>query len=324
MTDVIVVGAGVSGLSCAVRLLEAGFTVRVWTRDAPATTTSSIAAAIWYPFHAQPRDRVAAWARTSLDELVRLAAVEGTGIRVLPGVELSGRHPESPWWAKGVPGFRRARPEELPPGRTGHAMQLPAMDMPIYLDWLQQRVDALGGEVRGRTVASLDKAADECPIVVNCTGLGARELEGDFEVYAARGQVVHVRCPEVNRFILDNDGPQGVTYVIPRTEVVVLGGTSEDGVETLEPDAATTEAILGRCRAVEPRLKGAEVVAVKVGLRPCRTSVRLEAAPRTSDKLLIHNYGHGGAGVTVSWGCADEVVQLVRSGTGDSPGLGRR
>jgi D-amino-acid oxidase len=189
-------------------------------------------------------------------------------------------------------------------------MELPAVDMPVYLGWLQRRVEALGGRVESRVVASLDEALAEAPAVVNCSGLAARELADDRQVYAARGQVVHVRAPDVDRFVLDNYGPDGMAYVIPRTEVVVLGGTSEDGDENLDADDVTTAGILERCAAIEPRVRGAEVVAVKVGLRPCRTTVRLEPERRGTG-VIIHNYGHGGAGVTLSWGCAQEVAELV-------------
>ena len=54
MGRVIVVGAGVIGLSCAVRLLEAGHRVDVLARDLPRETTSAVAAAIWYPYRAWP------------------------------------------------------------------------------------------------------------------------------------------------------------------------------------------------------------------------------------------------------------------------------
>ena len=312
MSNAIVVGAGVSGLSCAIGLAEAGFTVRVLTRDAPKDTTSAIAAAIWYPFHAEPRERLAGWGRVTLEELIHLSAEPGTGIRVLPGVELTGRAAIDPWWASGVPGFREARPDEVPPGRTGHAMELPAVDMPVYLEWLRRRLLDLGGVIEMRELKALDEALAMAPIVVNCAGMAARELLGDAEVYAARGQVVHVRAPEIDRFIMDNYGPDGMTYVIPRTEVVVCGGTSLDGVEDLDVDDATTAAILERAGALEPRVRGAEVVNVEVGLRPCRSTVRLEAETRDGG-LLVHNYGHGGSGVTLSWGCAAEVLELCRT-----------
>src|SRR5919112_1316411 len=79
MARVLVVGAGVIGLSCAVRLLERGHEVAVVARDLPLETTSAVAAALWYPYLAHPPERVAAWARTTYDVLTGLADDPRTG-----------------------------------------------------------------------------------------------------------------------------------------------------------------------------------------------------------------------------------------------------
>ena len=99
---------------------------------------------------------------------------------------------------------------------------------------------------------------------------------------------------------------------MPRTHDCILGGTAEAGVDRLEADDAQTRAILERCAALAPHLAGAEVLEVKVGLRPGRDQVRLEVERPQPNKLVIHDYGHGGAGVTLSWGCAEEVVSLLQ------------
>jgi D-amino-acid oxidase len=120
------------------------------------------------------------------------------------------------------------------------------------------------------------------------------------------------RCG-VERFVLDDFGADGITYVVPRSNDCILGGTVEEGRESLEADESTTLEILARCRALEPRLEQAKLLGANVGLRPGRPEVRLEAEPFASGRLVVHNYGHGGAGVTLSWGCADEVCELVRA-----------
>src|SRR5687768_14039164 len=98
MGRVIVVGAGVVGLTCAVRLLEAGHRVDVVARDLPLETTSAVAAALWYPHRALPQDRVTGWARVSYAAFAALADDERTGVRMLTGTEVLRDHQPDPWW----------------------------------------------------------------------------------------------------------------------------------------------------------------------------------------------------------------------------------
>lgn len=146
-------------------------------------------------------------------------------------------------------------------------------------------------------------------MVVLATGIGARELPGDPAMSPVRGQVVRVRAPAVQRWVLDEGHPEGLVYVVPRVDDVVCGGVDEPGAESQSPDPDTAWRILARCTDTVAELAGAEVVGHAVGLRPYRHSVRLERDP--TDPAVVHCYGHGGAGVTLSWGCADEVTALV-------------
>ncbi len=125
---------------------------------------------------------------------------------------------------------------------------------------------------------------------------------------------VRVTAPGVQEWLLDQSDPADLVYVVPRERDVVLGGTAEEGREDRTPDAATTAAIRARCAALLPELRGAPVVGVAVGLRPVRPEVRLEA-----DGRVVHCYGHGGAGVTLAWGCAVEVAALLGAGAGRYP-----
>jgi D-amino-acid oxidase len=312
--DVLVIGCGVSGLSCGIRLLEAGHAARIWARDMPLQTTSSVAAAVWYPYKAYPEHLVVGWAAAAYADFVQLAQVPAAGVAMREGVELFPWEVDEPWWRDAVPGFRRAGAADLPAGyRDGYVFEAPVIEMPVYLGWLLARFETLGGRVERRALASLDEALAASDVVVNCAGLGARELASDASMLPIRGQIVRVAQVGLDRFVLDDYNPSGVTYVVPRGRDCVLGGTADEGREDLAPDAATAEAILARCVALEPRLRGAAILEHKVGLRPGRPSVRLEAE-RRGGKLLVHNYGHGGAGVTLSWGCAAEVLALVEAG----------
>jgi D-amino-acid oxidase len=99
-----------------------------------------------------------------------------------------------------------------------------------------------------------------------------------------------------------------VIYLFPHRDTVILGGTVADGDWDTEPRPEVAERILADIAAIEPRVLDAPVVAHRVGLRPARPEVRLEAEPLNGGRVLWHNYGHGGAGVTLSWGCAREVA----------------
>ena len=299
MGRVIVVGAGVVGLTCAVRLLEAGHRVDVVARDLPLETTSAVAAALWYPYRALPQDRVTAWAATSYAVLADLARDERTGVRMLTGTEVLRTPQPDPWWRAAVPSLDRET--ALPPGYAdGWTFVSPVVDMPVHLRWLTARIDELGGTLTRMNLSALPA---DGTLVVDATGLGARHFGADPAVTPVRGQVVVLEQVGLERWTLDADGP---TYVVPRSSEIVVGGTAEEGEWSRTPDSATAEAVLHRATALVPELEGARVLRHKVGLRPARPTVRLE---RVGD--VIHTYGHGGAGVTLSWGCAADVVGLA-------------
>jgi D-amino-acid oxidase len=302
MSDrVVVVGAGVVGLSCALRLLEAGHRVDVLARDLPLETTSSVAAALWYPYLALPQDRVTAWGRATYAELARLAGTEGSGVTMRRGTEVLAEPTPDPWWVAAVPDLERIAPPA--PYADGWSFVAPVVEMPRYLTWLAARIEEAGGTVTRMALPPLP----EGPLVVNCAGLGARGLAADPSVTPVRGQVVVVEQVGLEEWWLAEDGP---TYVIPRSRDIVLGGTDDAGEWDRRPAPEVAADIVRRANALVPALTGARVLRQRVGLRPARPAVRLE---RAGD--VIHCYGHGGAGVTLSWGCADEVASLARTGT---------
>ncbi|HEV2721737.1 MAG TPA: FAD-dependent oxidoreductase [Thermoanaerobaculia bacterium] len=264
MTTVAVAGAGVAGLTCGVVLSEAGFDVTLFAAEVEATT-SAVAAAIWYPYHIEPRHKVERWARASYRQFEKLARVRGSGVSM---VEFDV---------------------------DGERITVPLIETPIYLPWLRRTL-----RIRRKTIRDL--RALDADVVVNCTGLGARELCGDGDLRPGRGVVLRTRNPGIVRHAVVMEP---LTYVLTRTDDVVLGGTDDD-VESRDVPRALAEKIYARCKAVEPRLPAE--LGVDVGFRPLRSAVRLER-----EGNVIHNYGHGGAGFTVSWGCARDVLRLTRS-----------
>jgi D-amino-acid oxidase len=309
---VLVVGCGVIGLTAGVLMREMGLDVGIVTAALPLQTTSSVAAALWLPYKAYPEDRVLTWGSRTFEVFEDLSRVPESGVRMRQGVEIWREPVPDPWWASAVPGVRRCTDDALPPGYTdGHAFVAPVIEMPVYLGYLLDRFLGSGGRVEHRAVSSLEEAG-EGGVVVNCAGLGARELVGDPSMEPIRGQIVRVRNPGLERFVLDEDNPEGVTYVIPRSRDCILGGTAEEGEWDTEPVPETAAAILRRCAELEPRLAGAKVLEHKVGLRPGRPEIRLEIEDVAQSPPRVHNYGHGGSGVTLSWGCAEETLRLVR------------
>lgn len=304
----LVVGAGVVGLSCAVRLREAGIRADVVADAFGPATTSAAAAALWYPYRADPPERVTGWAARTREELERLATDPATGVVLRDGVEYVREDAGEPWWAAAVPGL--AWVDGGPAGCVGGwSFRAPVADTGRYLNWLAARLTGLGGTLRRQRVRSVAQVRADADVIVLATGIGARELPGDPTLIPVRGQVVRVRAPGVQRWVLDEGHPDGLVYVVPRIDDVVCGGVDEPGAESPDTDPDTARRIMARCSDTVGELVGAEVLDHAVGLRPYRPSVRLERDP--ADPGVVHCYGHGGAGVTLSWGCADEVTALV-------------
>ncbi len=303
MARVTVVGAGVVGLTCAVRLLEDGHRVDVLARDLPLETTSAVAAAIWYPYRASPLERVLSWSARSYEVFVGLADVAGAGVALRGGVEVFAMPQDDPWWRPAVPHLDHVEPP------SGYAdawtFLAPVVEMPVYLTWLTSRIEELGGTITRLNLPALPRGPD---VVVNASGIGARHLAEDPSVGPASGQVVYVEQVGLEQWWLDSSAD--LTYVVPRSHDIVVGGTDREGDWSRTPSPSTAEAMLERGRRLVPALAGARVLRHRVGLRPARPSVRVELVA-SGGSTVVHCYGHGGAGVTLSWGTADEVSALV-------------
>lgn len=312
--EMIVVGCGVIGLSSAIRLREAGYDAHIVARDLPPFTISNAAAAIWYLYAAYPLERAIPWARATFLEFVRLAQeVPGCGVSILPTTEMVAHAVEDPWWVAFAPRFKRLSVDELLPGFVdGFTTDVPLIEPAIYLPYLIDRFQALGGTITQRDLRTLEDLYDTGATIVNCTGVWARHVAGDEGVYPLRGQVVRVsRTPGVETAFLDDTDPLWPVYIIPRSEDIILGGTLQEADWTLHTRPENTAEILRRTTAIRPALHEAEIVSEAVGLRPGRKEVRLEAERATEKTVVLHNYGHGGAGFTLSWGCADEIAALA-------------
>ena len=304
----LVVGAGVSGLSSGIRLLEDGWDVTIWSSDFSPNTTSDIAAALWYPFLSAPVERTGAWGSNTYNIFKELARQKDTGVSMTQTYEYFRSSPSNPPWKDFVDDFKRTS-ENLPSGYIeSFSFVTPIIEMPIYLEWLMKRYESLGGKSKKKTISSFDAIRPSFEIIINCTGLNSGELLEDEEVYPVRGQIIRVKAPLTEMYL--DQQIETLAYIVPRSNDVVLGGVAQHGSWSLEQNTEDHDFILNKCASIIPELKDAEIIEDLVGLRPGRTEVRLEKEERDGADL-IHNYGHGGSGVTLSWGCADEVVELA-------------
>jgi D-amino-acid oxidase len=306
-----VIGAGVSGLTSAILLAEYGYPTAIFAEDTGPGTTSAAAGAIWYPYDAGPSAGAIGWALETHRVLQDLARNPRSGVSVIEQrVYSRGDEIEIPDWAEPLGARWLEGSSEIPGAFTsGFALRVPLMDTSIYLDYLAGRFASAGGEAAAPVrFENLEEVALKFDLVINCAGIGARTLVPDPDLEPHRGQVALVPKMDIEYAIVCDDPP--LMYAIPRTNDCVFGGTN-DVSDDRAIEAAATARILAECsRALE--INNPVVLAERVGLRPFRrTGVRVERAEMRDGRAVIHNYGHGGAGFTLSWGCAREVLRLA-------------
>ena len=322
MDHVAIIGAGVSGLTCGVVFAERGYRTAIFAKETGQQTTSGAAGALWFPYDAEPAERVIPWALETYKALVDLSREARAGVSMIELRQFSrAGEIEIPDWA--IPlGAQAVIPSpstspragsaqrSLESFKSGFSLRVPLMDTTIYLDYLANRFVAAGGSIAAnvqfKQLEGVDRKFD---LVINCTGIGARELVQDRDLEPHRGQVAVV--PSIEDFscaIVCDDVP--LMYAIPRRNDCVFGGTN-DISSNLAVDPATTDRIVAECSRVL-KIEKPNVLTERVGLRPFRKSgVRLERDRLHDGRTVIHNYGHGGSGFTLSWGCAREVLNLA-------------
>jgi len=310
--SVAIIGAGVSGLTCSVVFAENGYGTVIFAKEVAQQTTSGAAAAVWFPYDAEPLEKVIPWALQTLAVLADLARVSATGVSMIELRQFSRtREIQIPDWA--IPLGVSVIPSvegSLESFKSGFSLRVPLMDTTVYLDYLAARFLKAGGAITANVcfekIEDVDRKFD---LVINCAGIGARELVQDADLEPHRGQVAIVqKIDKLSCAIVCDDAP--LMYAIPRTNDCVFGGTNEIS-DDLHVDPRSTARILDECSRVL-NIDKPNVLAERVGLRPFRKSgVRLERDRLRDGRTVIHNYGHGGAGFTLSWGCAREVLDLA-------------
>jgi D-amino-acid oxidase len=309
-----IVGAGVSGLTCGVVFAERGYQTAIFAKEIGQRTTSGAAAAIWFPYDVEPADRVIAWALQTRRVLTHLARDRDSGVSLVELRQFSRTTEiEIPDWA--IPLGASVIPSELEDSdefTSGFTITVPLTDTTIYLDYLAARFLNAGGDINANVCfEELEDVDSRFDLVVNCAGIGARELVHDIDLEPHRGQVAIVpRIKSLPYAVVCDDAP--LMYAIPRRNDCVFGGTNERSDE-LTADSATTTRLVAECsRAL--KIQKPDVLAERVGLRPYRKSGVRVARDRLRDgRTVVHDYGHGGSGFTLSWGCADDILQLAET-----------
>jgi D-amino-acid oxidase len=318
-----VIGAGVSGLTCGVVLTERGFRVAILAQEIGQQTTSGAAAALWFPYDVEPVNKVIPWALETYTDLCDLSDDPRSGVSMIELRQFCRMGEiQIPDWAISlgasvIPSSPSVMSSEVETSlavnssffKSGFALTVSLMDTTIYLDYLAKRFLQFGGEIETNVVfETLDDVPREFDLVINCAGIGARDLVRDRDLEPHRGQVAIVPKIDDLPCAIVCDDP--LMYAIPRTNDCLFGGTNKVS-DNLSVDPAATARIIAECSRVLD-IENPEVLAERVGLRPYRKSgVRLERDRLRDGRVVIHNYGHGGAGFTLSWGCARDVIDLV-------------
>jgi D-amino-acid oxidase len=308
---VAIVGAGVSGLTCAVLFAENGFETSILADQIGDETNSAAAAAIWYPYDVGSGAEVVPWALISYGRFLELARKPESGVSVIELRVFSRLGPLAPpEWAR--PFVTRALAAgEIPAAFvSGFSIHVPLIETTKYLAYLNFRLTNAGGSITGalrfHDLEEIDRRFD---LIVNCAGIGARELTPDPEMEPHRGQVAIVGKLDLPYAVVCDDPP--LMYAIPRSEDCVFGGTN-DVSDDRAINSRTTARIVSECERTLG-ISAPPIVRERVGLRPCRRSgVRVATGKLNDGRAVIHNYGHGGAGFTLSWGCAQTVLELAR------------
>ncbi|XP_322069.6 D-aspartate oxidase [Anopheles gambiae] len=335
----VILGAGINGLSCAVRLSHEypRSTVHIISEHFSPNTTSDVAAGLWGPYCLKGTSEYEcrSWAQETHNYFLQLwqdGYADKCGICLVPVIELFHRDTSSPWWRNIVFGFQEmylssddfdlAHQTNYRNSKSVAFMYTtftcePSKIMKCYIDTLSNR-NVKFYQKRLQSINCLEMLNIQAnAIIVNCLGLNSQHVFNDLELFPVRGQVQKVKSSSVFHSFANES-----CYIIPNTDTVVLGGTKQK-IDSLRIDPNDRYYIRANCFAIQPRLKNAAIVMDCVGLRPARSSgVRLEIEIISFDNgqnhAVIHNYGHGGAGISLAWGCAGTVTRLVQQYIGET------
>ena len=241
----LVVGAGVNGLSTAIRLLEDNWNVVIWSANFSPNTTSDVAAALWYPFLSAPVEKTDLWGAKTYEILKNLSAKPETGIEMVQTFEYFREPQENPSWIDTVENFEKIT-NDLPGDYVEcFSFITSIIEMPVYLRWIYDEYEKLGGKMQKKEITNFSEISDEFDLIVNCTGLDSGKLLDDKEVYPIRGQVLRVKS-DIKEMHLDQQIPT-LAYIVPRSNDMILGGVAQKDNWDISSNSEDSEFILKKC-----------------------------------------------------------------------------
>lgn len=320
-----VIGGGINGISSALNLINSieGIDITIIADRWSPNTTGDGSAGLLYPYLVgkTPVDKIKRWFRETSEFFGKYwkspqAPKLGITLSTLYILTDNEKEEAAPGFSDEFLSYREMTPKELEsfPKKflKGTVITTYGAECRKLLPFLLNEFKSKGGKTIQKKINDIKELAGKYDIVVNCSGVQSSSLVPDPKVHPIRGQVIRVKAPWVKHSMI-----AGKNYYLVNTDCVVLGGTKQAGDWNLDPDPDDRNHILEGCYDLLPSLRSAEIVNEWVGLRPGREEVRIEVEKLQGNDLksnlyVVHNYGHGGSGVTLFWGCAQDVLHHVR------------